>query len=47
MQTNFVVLDSKIASGLKKIIDKDIKRTVFKMHKKTLSHWNVSRMDDL
>ena len=52
LQTNCEVLDSKMASGLKKIINGDFKRRVFNQKRrctesKTLSHWKASRVDDL
>ena len=52
LRTNFEVLVSKVASGLKRIINKDFKRRVFiqeeaAQKEKTLSHWKASRIDDL
>ena len=52
LQTNFEVLDSKVASGLKKIINGDFNRKVLieeeaAQQRQALSHGKASRMDDL
>ena len=52
LQANFeVVVDSKVASGLKKIIQKDFKKRVFiqeeAAQRKTLPHGKASRMDGI
>ena len=51
LQTNFEVLDSKKASGRKKIINEDFKKRVFiqeeAAQKEMLSHGKARRMDDL
>ena len=45
LQSNLEVLDSKIASGLKKIINGDFKRRVFK-ERNFLSHGQTGGMND-
>ena len=53
LQSNFEVLDSKKANGLKKIVNGDFKRSVFNQEeaaqkrKKKPPHGKATRMDDL
>ena len=52
LQNHFEVLDSEIVSGLKKIINGDLKKKSRHSRRswtqrKTLPHWKTSRMDDL
>ena len=47
LQTNFEVLGSEIASGLKKVINGEFKRRAFSHERRTLSLGKAGRMDDL